>query len=620
MHPGNTILEYLNNQYIRKALLFPENLNDTDTDDFLAWKVGRAPLKARSTCFSHNLIDTCNMWNVLENRCRNNLHWKLHTHTCAKFANNMWTMSCVQKPKIIICRNYYIKHICLFQLTDEDVPYMQHTLAILMGYITAKDVDDAIVDLINFTKQKENHEWLKKLTSFLCKCFDKTHAKLMWNFPLAALNVCGIIIWARCYCHQVGIIFNTGFWCTSREQDIHKCNIILIYRGSNRFEDTCAMTLEEFNTMSENVGRIQAVMDEKDPAKNVSNMVRKCTKEYRHRVDKIESDDDDSELDLEETLEQGIPVHKEKKDRKTRRTLDLQMTTRSRSHKMQKTKKTAKTNSQADNNVQKLSPECKEKSPPGYMQNCSVVITQKDLSAALDRIWAMNEALLTYKEEQKGSKEKANIVYKDTDKSKLKGKPKKPAWKPTQKSVRQAVERKLKIDKAGSILQKAKKKRKGSWGEAVNKRQQMKTLLKFYICPVTPCPEKKGSKIALLKHIATDHKKFCFKCRYCEKRYQTFIGRYKHEKYHLHGKPYGCQYCPKSFLFKGERDEHLRKHTQKNLWKCELDTCDKEYASKRAMKAHVKSHYEEEVVCEHDMGNGKECGQVCINSVHLWQH
>ena len=37
------------------------------------------------------------------------------------------------------------------------------------------------------------------------------------------------------------------------------------------------------------------------------------------------------------------------------------------------------------------------------------------------------------------------------------------------------------------------------------------------------------------------------------------------------------------------------------------------------MKAHVKSHYDEEVVCEHDMGNGKECGQVCINSVHLWQ-
>ena len=461
-------------------------------------------------------------------------------------------MSCVQKQKIIICRNYYIKRICLFQLTDEDVPNMQHTLAILMGYIMGKDVDDAIVDLVNFTKQKENHEWLGKLTSFLCKCFNKTHAKLMHNFPVAALDVCGITIWARCYRRQVGIIFNTGFWCTSREQDIHKCDIILIYRGSNRFEDTHAMTLEEFNTMSENIGLIQAVMDEKDLAKNVSNMVRKRAKEYRRRVDKIESDDDDSKLDLEETLEQGKPIHKEKKERKTRGTLDLWMTTRSRSLKMQKTEETAKTNSQADNNVQKLSPKCKEKSPPGNMQNCSVVITQKDLSAALDRVRAMNEALLTYKEEQKGSKEKCNIVEKDTDKSKLKGKPKKPARKPTRKSARQAVEHKLKIDKAASILQKAKKKRKGSWGEAINKRHQMKTLLKIYMCPVTPCQEKKGSKMALLKHIATDHKKFCFKCRYCEKRYQTFIGRYKHEEYHLHGKPYGCQYCPKSFLFQDE--------------------------------------------------------------------
>ena len=65
------------------------------------------------------------------------------------------------------------------------------------------------------------------------------------------------------------------------------------------------------------------------------------------------------------------------------------------------------------------------------MQNCSVLITQKDLSAALDRVQAMNEALLTYKGEQKGSKEKTNVVEKDTDKSKLKGKPKKPARKPT---------------------------------------------------------------------------------------------------------------------------------------------------------------------------------------------
>ena len=192
---------------------------------------------------------------------------------------------------------------------------MKHTLAILMGYITSKDMDETIVDLVNFTKQKKNHEWLGKLTSFLCKRFDRTHAKLMRNFPVAALDVCGITIWARCYCCQVGIIFNTGFCCTSHEQDIHKCDIILIYRGSNRFEDTCAMTLEEFNTMSENIGHIQAVMDEKDLAKNVSNMVRKHAKEYRCRVDKIESDDDDSKLDLEETLEQGKPVHKEKKEK-----------------------------------------------------------------------------------------------------------------------------------------------------------------------------------------------------------------------------------------------------------------------------------------------------------------
>ena len=148
----------------------------------------------------------------------------------------------------------------------------------------------------------------------------------------------------------------------------------------------------------------------------------------------------------------------------------------------------------------------------------------------------------------------------------------------------------------------------------------MKSLLKIFMCPVTNCPEQKGTKKALLKHIATNHKKFRFKCSYCGRKYQTFIGCYKHEKLHRHGKPYTCRYCDKSFLFEGELGEHECKHTRKNLWKCELPDCDKAYPSKRAMKAHVKSHYEEDVVCDKILENGKECVQVCINSVHLRQH
>ena len=487
---------------------------------------------------------------------------------------------------------------------------MQRTLAILMAYIRGKDVDDGETDLVNFVKDPENKDWCEKLTSFLCKRFDKTHARFMCNFPFAALDVCGITIWARCYRRQVAIVFNTSFWCTSRDQDIHKCDIILVYRGSNSFEDTRVMTMEEFNTLTDNVGRIQALMDEKELSKNVSDMVRKRAKDYRKTVDRIESDDD-SELDLEETLEQGIPVPKQKKRRKTRGTLDLTMTTRSRSRSMQKTPDHTELVKEPDDNMQKQSPaSTTESAAANNMQKCSVVITSQDLTSALNRVRQMNEDLVKFKEDNKLTD------AKEKEKPKPKRKPK----TATRKSPRKSVERKIKMDKAASLLKNARTQRKGSWGAAVNKRHQVKTLLKIYICPVTPCSEKKGSKKALLKHIATEHKKFRFQCRYCEKKYQTFTGRYKHEKYHLHGKPYACQYCPKSFLFEGERDEHLCKHTRKNLWICELDNCDKGYASKRAMKAHLKSHYDEEVVCEMELENGKECGQICINSVHLSQH
>ena len=42
-----SIPEYLNSLYVRKALLLPEMLRDKDTDDFLARKIGRVPVKAR---------------------------------------------------------------------------------------------------------------------------------------------------------------------------------------------------------------------------------------------------------------------------------------------------------------------------------------------------------------------------------------------------------------------------------------------------------------------------------------------------------------------------------------------------------------------------------------------
>ena len=169
-------------------------------------------------------------------------------------------------------------------------------------------------DLPNFVE--ENPEWCEKVTSFMCKRYGRKYSTFADDFPVFALDACGITIWARHYRHQVGIVFNTLFWCTIKEQDLDKCDVILVYRGSNCFEDTWPITMDEFNSMSDNLGRIQAIIGEKDLAKNVSAMHRKRSKEYRRKVDKIESSEE-SELDLEDLLEGVPPAKKPKKQRKT---------------------------------------------------------------------------------------------------------------------------------------------------------------------------------------------------------------------------------------------------------------------------------------------------------------
>ena len=147
---------------------------------------------------------------------------------------------------------------------------------------------------------------------------------------------------------------------TLKEQNLDKCDVILVYRGSKHFEDTWPITMDEFNSMCDNLGRIQAIIDEKDLTKNVSAMHRKRSKEYRRKVDKIESSEE-SELDLEDLLEGVPPAKKPKKQRKTRGTLDLSKkpVTRSCSGNMQTAGKKDDLSSQPgamDNNVQKQLP------------------------------------------------------------------------------------------------------------------------------------------------------------------------------------------------------------------------------------------------------------------------
>ena len=44
--PGMSIDEYLDSEYHSKVPMFPRVVRDNDTDDFLAWKLGRIAMKA----------------------------------------------------------------------------------------------------------------------------------------------------------------------------------------------------------------------------------------------------------------------------------------------------------------------------------------------------------------------------------------------------------------------------------------------------------------------------------------------------------------------------------------------------------------------------------------------
>ena len=174
---------------------------------------------------------------------------------------------------------------------------------------------------------------------------------------------------------------------------------------------------------------------------------------------------------------------------------------------------------------------------------------------------------------------------------------------------------------ANKVSDKYKSSVKGSWKKATRQRRkptgkeiakqnkQTKVLVKVYFCIVPNCKMQKGTKAALVRHIKLDHKDYRYKCRKCAKTFETVTGRYKHELYHKFEKEFKCKYCEKTCMFKSEMADHLRTHTGKNMFVCSVDGCENSYASKRACKAHERSHTLQSVYCQHLLEDKTVCGQ-----------
>ena len=91
--------------------------------------------------------------------------------------------------------------------------------------------------------------------------------------------------------------------------------IVLVYCGGNCFQDSKIMTTEEFAKVEQSFARVQAHFDELALQEIVQNMHQKKAKEYRRRVDRIESSSEEEDnnshgntseedLDLEKFMEE----------------------------------------------------------------------------------------------------------------------------------------------------------------------------------------------------------------------------------------------------------------------------------------------------------------------------
>ena len=103
-----------------------------------------------------------------------------------------------------------------------------------------------------------------------------------------------------------------------------------------------------------------------------------------------------------------------------------------------------------------------------------------------------------------------------------------------------------------------------------------------------------------------------YTCRFCDRTFQTYGGKRKHEVLHLPPHHF-CEFCQKGFHFNNELIEHCRCHTKENLEECQV--CHKTFVSKRYLKEHSKKHVDED---KHYQCTS--CTRSCSSKANLHAH
>ena len=95
-------------------------------------------------------------------------------------------------------------------------------------------------------------------------------------------------------------------------------------------------------------------------------------------------------------------------------------------------------------------------------------------------------------------------------------------------------------------------------------------------------------------HLKEDHPDITFVCSICAKTFQSWSGRYKHERAHSAAKVV-CTICGRGFTYTNELKKHMATHDPARKVYCE--DCGKGFASKASLKRHARIHLDLQLPC-----------------------
>ena len=135
-----------------------------------------------------------------------------------------------------------------------------------------------------------------------------------------------------------------------------------------------------------------------------------------------------------------------------------------------------------------------------------------------------------------------------------------------------------------------------------------KTRNDHVICDT--CKKVCNNQSQLNEHLKTHTQKNIFTCQKCNKNFKAQSILENHEKEHTKNSLYLCQECNEQFEEKSLLDNHLEKHEA--VYKC-VD-CDKTFSNEKWREEHQKNHINK------DNFNCESCGLIYTGQTELMSH